>query len=61
MVDWKVDWITITVPDWHNHDAMTPVLLGELMAGNVSQGRHPAARSDGMGDRAFWALGITAG
>ena len=31
MVDWKVDWITITVPDWHNHDAMTPVLLGELM------------------------------
>jgi len=53
MVDWKVDWITITVPDWHNHDAMTPVLLGELMAGNVSQGRHPSGALGWYGRSCF--------
>jgi len=53
MVDWKVDWITITVPDWHNHDEMTPVLLGELMAGHVSQGRHPSGARGWYGRSCF--------
>jgi len=53
MVDWKVDWITITVPDWHNHDEMTPVLLGELMAGHVSQGRHPSGALGWYGRSCF--------
>jgi hypothetical protein len=53
MVDWKVDWITITVPDWHNHDEMTPVLLGELMAGHVSQGRHPSGAIGWYGRSCF--------
>ena len=53
MVDWKVDWITITVPDWHNHDAVTPVLLGELMAGQVNQGRHPSGALGWYGRSCF--------
>jgi hypothetical protein len=53
MVDWRIDWITITVPDWHNHDAMTPVLLGELMAGQVNQGRHPSGALGWYGRSCF--------
>jgi len=53
MVEWKIDWITLTVRDWHDHDAMVPVLLGELMAGQVSQGRHPTGARGWYGHSCF--------
>lgn len=53
MVEWRIDWITITVSDWHNHDAMTPVLINELMAGTVTPGKHPGGARGWYGKSCF--------
>jgi hypothetical protein len=53
MVDWRIDWITITVRDWRNQESIAPVLIGELMAGTVVPGRHPSGARGWYGRSCF--------